>query len=78
MKKISLFVFVLLITTNIFAQPIAKAPEVKEGEGPYTQLILRGVTIINGTGAPAQGPMDIVIEQNRIVRIASAGYAIRE
>lgn len=74
MRKATLFVFVLLMSTIIVAQPIPKAPEVKEGEGPYTQLILRGVNIINGTGAPAQGPMDIVIEQNRIVRIASAGY----
>lgn len=52
---------------------IQKAPDRKEGEGQYTQLIIRGVTLINGTGAPAYGPVDIVIEKNRIVQIASLG-----
>jgi hypothetical protein len=26
---------------------IKKAPELKEGEGPFTQLIIRGVTLVN-------------------------------
>ncbi|MCK9401980.1 MAG: amidohydrolase family protein [Chitinophagaceae bacterium] len=52
---------------------IIKAPERKEGMGPYTQLIIRGVTLINGTGAPPIGPVDIVIEQNRIVQIKALG-----
>lgn len=68
-----LFLLVTVLFSSVSAQPIPKAPEVKEGKGPYTQLIIRGVTVINGTGAPPQGPMDIVIENNRIVRIASAG-----
>lgn len=52
---------------------IEPAPPRAEGEGPFERLILRGVTVINGTGAPARGPMDIVIEGNRITRIASVG-----
>jgi len=48
---------------------ITPAPDRNEGGGPYTQLIIRGVTLINGTGAPAIGPIDIVIENNRIVKI---------
>jgi hypothetical protein len=52
---------------------VAKAPLKNEGQ-PYPQLILRGVTIINGTGAPPMGPVDIVIEKNRIVQIANVGY----
>ena len=44
------------------------------GEGPYTQLIIRGVTLINGNGSPPLGPVDIVIEQNRITNIKSVGY----
>ncbi|MES2328081.1 MAG: amidohydrolase family protein [Bacteroidota bacterium] len=63
-------IFLLIIQTH--AQ-ITKAPEVKEGLGPYTQLIIRGVTLINGTGAPPMGPVDIVVEQNRIVQISSLG-----
>ena len=45
-----------------------------QGEGPYSQLIIRGVTLINGNGAPPQGPMDIVVENNRIVQVKSVGY----
>jgi imidazolonepropionase-like amidohydrolase len=44
-----------------------------EGEGPHRRLIIRGANMIDGTGAPAQGPVDIVIEGNRIVEIKSVG-----
>lgn len=52
---------------------VEPAPARQEGEGPYPQLILRNVTVINGTGAPAFGPADIVIERNRIVQVISVG-----
>ena len=48
-----------------------RAPGV--GEGPFERLILRGAIVIDGTGAPPQGPMDIVIEGNRIVEVRSVG-----
>ena len=32
----------------------------------HNQLILRGATLINSTGAPPIGPVDIVIEKNII------------
>jgi hypothetical protein len=37
-------------------------------------MIIRGVTLINGTGAPPFGPVDIVIEGNRIVNIKIVGF----
>ena len=43
-------------------------------EGPFKQLIIRGVTLINGNGAPPQGPVDVVVENNRIKRVAVVGY----
>ena len=43
-------------------------------EGPFSQLIIRGATLINGNGAPPVGPVDIVIEQDKIVKIKSVGY----
>ncbi|MEZ5462123.1 amidohydrolase family protein [Dokdonella sp.] len=55
------------------APPVIPAPARVEGEGPYSQLILRGGTVINGTGSPAFGPADIVIEGNRIVAVQSVG-----
>ena len=45
-----------------------------EGDGPYDRLILRGVTLIDGTGAPPQGPVDIVIEGDRIVSVQTVGF----
>lgn len=55
-------------------ESIPAAPPRAEGEGPFNRLILRGVTLIDGTLAPARGPMDIVIEGNRIADIVSVGY----
>ena len=43
-------------------------------EGPFDQLIIRGATLINGNGAPPTGPVDIVIEGNRISEIKVVGY----
>lgn len=44
-----------------------------QGEGPFERLIIRGATVIDGTGAPPAGPTDIVVEQNRIVEVKSVG-----
>jgi len=44
------------------------------GDGPYSQLIIRGVTLINGDGSPPRGPIDIVVENNKIVAIEVVGY----
>lgn len=49
------------------------APDRSEGEGPYGQLIIRGGILINGTGSPPLGPVDIVIEGNRIISIVNVG-----
>ncbi|WP_404987849.1 amidohydrolase [Caballeronia sp. LZ043] len=43
------------------------------GEGPFHRLVLRGATVIDGTGAPPFGPADIVIEDGRITDIAVVG-----
>jgi hypothetical protein len=53
---------------------IPPAPPRAEGEGPYARLILRGATLIDGTGAPPIGPVDIVIEKNRIVKVENVGH----
>ena len=45
-----------------------------EGEGPFERLVIRGATMIDGTGAPPQGPIDIVIESNRIKEVKSVGF----
>ncbi len=54
---------------------VAPAPDrgSDEGQGPFDRLIIRGATVIDGTGAPPIGPMDIVIEGNRIVSVRGVG-----
>jgi imidazolonepropionase-like amidohydrolase len=44
-----------------------------EGKGPFKTLVIRGVMVIDGTGAPPQGPMDVVVQGNRISSVRSAG-----
>ncbi len=65
----------LAITQPAFAQGVAEAPNrpAGEGEGPFKRMVIMGVNLIDGTGAPMQGPVDIVIEGNRIRQIRSAG-----
>ncbi|MEM1247017.1 MAG: amidohydrolase family protein [Acidobacteriota bacterium] len=55
-------------------EPPYSAPERSEGEGPWKRLILRGATIIDGSGAPPFGPADIVIENDRIAEVRTVGY----
>ena len=58
----------IIFSSLIFSSfgQIADAPKVKEGEGPYNQLIIRGVTLINGNGAPPIGPVQRVAAQLQI------------
>lgn len=52
---------------------LVPAREAGEGAGPYRKLVIRGVTLIDGSGAPPRGPVDIVIAGNRIESIEGAG-----
>ena len=45
-----------------------------EGEGPFERLVLRGAYMIDGTGAPTQGPVDIVVENDRIAQVQVVGF----
>ncbi len=73
MKKLILSAFCLFLTASLFAQ-MPDAPKPAEGEGPFGRLIIRGVNLIDGTGSPATGPVDIVVEGNRIAQIRTVGY----
>lgn len=52
----------------------APARKPGEGAGPFRKMVIRNVTIIDGTGAPPRGRFDIVIEGNRIASIKQAGW----
>ncbi|WP_074408676.1 MULTISPECIES: amidohydrolase family protein [Aquimarina] len=62
----------LLCLLVVFIVSQTNAQEFKEG--PFSQLIIRGITLINGNGAPPRGPVDIVVENNIIKNIIVVGY----
>ena len=55
--------------------PLKAAPgrRADEGKGPFKTLVIRGVMVIDGTGGPPAGPMDVVVQGNRITAVRSAG-----
>ena len=76
-------VAVVFAQTQQAQRSVTPAPDRRsgEGEGPFERLVIRGATMIDGAGAPPIGPVDIVIENNRIKEIKSVGFpkvAIKE
>ncbi|WP_432102193.1 amidohydrolase family protein [Streptomyces sp. bgisy091] len=59
---------------------IAPAPDRSDdpspGSGPYRRLVLRDVTVVDGTGAPPYGPVDLVIEKDTLVAVVSRAKAM--
>ena len=70
--------FLIFIISNLFSQTDKKSlvpgSNRSDGEGPYKRMVIRGATLINGTGSPPIGPVDIVIQDNRITDVRSVGY----
>src|SRR5438309_9151889 len=57
--------------------PIVPARQRDRGIGPFKRLALRSATVIDGTGAPPIGPVDIIVENGRIVsmkKVVGYGY----
>ncbi|MEP5765991.1 MAG: amidohydrolase family protein [Halieaceae bacterium] len=50
-------------------------PRGDESEGPFPKLIIQNAILIDGSGAPARGPVTIEIENDRIVGIHGGGTA---
>lgn len=73
MKRI-LLLFILAFTGIPTSAQETKESHPLHAEGPFPQLIIRGVTLINGNGAPPMGPVDVVIENNRIKGVYNVGY----
>ena len=73
-RSVGIVLSLALFAGHAMAQERDRAPDRREGEGPYERLVLRGATLIDGTGAPPIGPVDIVVEGDRIVQIRNVGY----
>ena len=74
MKNILLLTLIILFNYTSLVSQIKEPPERFRGEGPFNQLIIRGATLINGNGAPPTGPVDVVVENNKIVSVKNVGY----
>ena len=79
-KFASIMLFMMSITSGNAQKSTVKlpdkvkpAPDRTTGEGPFNRLIIRGATLIDGTGGMPRGPVDIIIEKNIIVDIQSVG-----
>ena len=70
------FIAGVLTVSTAAQQQMQPTPDRRQGEGdgPYDRLVIRGATVIDGTGAPPRGPVDIVVAQDRITEIPSVGY----
>ncbi len=68
----------LVLTNGIAAQQGGMEETTRrgadEGDGPHERLILRGGIYIDGAGSPPLGPVDIVVEDDRIVEIRAVGF----
>ncbi len=80
MKRLTLLVCVCLTISAGLALDarqggLVAAPDRRptEGRGPFPTLTIRNVMVIDGTGAPPFGPMNVIVENNRIARIINAG-----
>ncbi len=66
-KIISLVLFGILITQGLFGETRG----VENGQR-YDRLVIRNVVIIDGNGTPPSGPVDIIIEGNKISSVQRA------
>ena len=60
MIKITTYILTVLLFNISFSQQ----SEIESKQ--HEQLIIRGVTLINGDGSPPRGPIDIVVRKNII------------
>jgi hypothetical protein len=60
--------YLLLLAATALPHSIS-AQATTESTGPFGTLIIRNATIIDGTGGPARGPIDIVIRKNVIEKL---------
>ena len=69
-KTIGRLLFMTILICAALSRP---ALSQEWADGPYERLVIRNAILIDGSGAPPQGPMDIAIENDRITQIRNIG-----
>ena len=74
-RKLALAALLALAPAALSAQQMDAVPDraAREGEGPFPRLLIAGATVIEGSGAPPAGPIDILVEKNRIAALYPGG-----
>jgi cytosine/adenosine deaminase-related metal-dependent hydrolase len=64
-------VLVALLAASLFgaASPAAAQPPAPSSGQRYARLLIKNAMVIDGTGNPARGPLDILVEGSRIANI---------
>ena len=73
-RSFCIFLLASLVWTNLLtAQQLTPAPDRRddEGVGPFELLVIKDCIVIDGTGAPPRGPVNVFVKQNRIEKISS-------
>lgn len=80
MRGVAITLGLALSSVSVPASPAPSAttiadpiPQRTAGVGPYNRIVLRNAIMIDGTGAPAQGMVDIVISGDKISEIIPIG-----
>src|SRR4030042_752776 len=74
MRKISsslTILAVLVVLSGTVSAVQAQSRGVEHGKR-YDRLVIRNVIVIDGKGTPARGPLDIVVEGNKIAAVRGA------
>jgi imidazolonepropionase-like amidohydrolase len=74
MSKLNARIWIVAgLTGWLVATPVLRAESrgVEHGRR-YDRLVIRNVIVIDGKGTPARGPMDVVVEGNRIASVRGA------
>jgi hypothetical protein len=71
LTRCAVTVLSVALAGSALAAGVNPAPARKAGEGlgPFHTLIIHGATLIDGTGAPPVGPVDIIVHDNVIAEI---------
>jgi len=74
-RKLALAALLALAPAALSAQQMDAVPDraAGEGEGPFPRLLIAGATVIEGSGAPPAGPIDILVEKDRIAALYPGG-----
>lgn len=67
--------FAFCFMTSFAHAQMERVPDrgASEGVGPFSSMLIKGATLIDGSGAPPEGPVDILVKGNKISQIFRGG-----